>query len=48
MKCEPDKDDPFSFEGPEIYKCKVINKILLKLIIQTAYAYLKVKIHLYF
>jgi len=23
MKCTPDKDDPFSFEGPEIYKCKV-------------------------
>ncbi|KAL7647993.1 UNVERIFIED_CONTAM: hypothetical protein RMT77_001609 [Armadillidium vulgare] len=22
MKCEPDKDDPFSFEGPEIIKCK--------------------------
>lgn len=22
MKCEPEKDDPFSFEGPEIYKCK--------------------------
>jgi hypothetical protein len=20
MKCEPDEDDPFSFEGPEIYK----------------------------
>lgn len=23
MKCTPDKNDPFSFEGPEIYKCKV-------------------------
>lgn len=23
MKCIPDKNDPFSFEGPEIYKCKV-------------------------
>jgi len=22
MKCEPDKEDPFSFEGPEIYKCE--------------------------
>jgi len=22
MKCVPDKDDPFSFEGPEIYKCE--------------------------
>jgi len=22
MKCEPMEDDPFSFEGPEIYKCK--------------------------
>lgn len=22
MKCTPDTDDPFSFEGPEIYKCK--------------------------
>jgi len=22
MKCVPDKDDPFSFEGPEIYKSK--------------------------
>lgn len=22
MKCEPLEDDPFSFEGPEIYKCK--------------------------
>ncbi|KAL1459837.1 hypothetical protein WDU94_011790, partial [Cyamophila willieti] len=21
MKCEPDDNDPFSFEGPEIYKC---------------------------
>ncbi|KAL1506828.1 hypothetical protein ABEB36_006118 [Hypothenemus hampei] len=21
MKCVPDEDDPFSFEGPEIYKC---------------------------
>lgn len=27
MKCEPTEDDPFSFEGPEIFKCKgsVIN-----------------------
>jgi nucleosome assembly protein 1-like 1 len=27
MKCSPDDSDPFSFEGPEIYKCKgcVIN-----------------------
>lgn len=23
MKCVPDKDDPFGFEGPEIFKCKV-------------------------
>ena len=23
MKCVPDELDPFSFEGPEIYKCKV-------------------------
>ena len=23
MKCQPDKEDPFSFEGPEIIKCKV-------------------------
>ncbi|XP_076646518.1 nucleosome assembly protein 1 isoform X3 [Halictus rubicundus] len=22
MKCTPDANDPFSFEGPEIYKCK--------------------------
>lgn len=22
MKCIPDKEDPFSFEGPEIFKCK--------------------------
>nr|CAD7460023.1 unnamed protein product [Timema tahoe] len=22
MKCTPDDNDPFSFEGPEIYKCK--------------------------
>ena len=22
MKCTPEKTDPFSFEGPEIYKCK--------------------------
>ncbi|XP_053995976.1 nucleosome assembly protein 1-like 1 isoform X1 [Hylaeus anthracinus] len=22
MKCIPEKNDPFSFEGPEIYKCK--------------------------
>ncbi|KAJ4451130.1 hypothetical protein ANN_02570 [Periplaneta americana] len=22
MKCTPDEGDPFSFEGPEIYKCK--------------------------
>lgn len=22
MKCKPSEDDPFSFEGPEIYKCK--------------------------
>merc|ERR1719219_1954505 len=22
MKCEPTEDDPFSFEGPEIFKCK--------------------------
>jgi len=22
MKCEPQEDDPFSFEGPEIFKCK--------------------------
>merc|ERR1712055_196635 len=22
MKCTPDKEDPFSFEGPEIFKCK--------------------------
>ena len=21
MKCLPDQDDPFSFEGPEIFKC---------------------------
>lgn len=23
MKCVPDKEDPFGFEGPEIFKCKV-------------------------
>lgn len=23
MKCAPDESDPFSFEGPEIIKCKV-------------------------
>merc|ERR1719273_1792984 len=22
MKCEPSEDDPFSFEGPEIFKCR--------------------------
>ena len=22
MKCEPDEDDPFSFEGPEIIACQ--------------------------
>merc|ERR1719412_1206944 len=22
MKCEPQEDDPFTFEGPEIFKCK--------------------------
>lgn len=22
MKCEPSEDDPFSFEGPEIFRCK--------------------------
>jgi len=22
MKCEPSEDEPFNFEGPEIYKCK--------------------------
>lgn len=22
MKCVPEPDDPFSFEGPEIYKCR--------------------------
>merc|ERR1712193_195706 len=22
MRCEPSEDDPFSFEGPEIFKCK--------------------------
>lgn len=22
MKCEPSEDDPFNFEGPEIFKCK--------------------------
>ncbi|KAK4306081.1 hypothetical protein Pmani_022076 [Petrolisthes manimaculis] len=22
MKCSPDKEDPFGFEGPEIFKCK--------------------------
>ena len=21
MRCEPEEEDPFSFEGPEIYKC---------------------------
>ena len=24
MKCSPEKNDPFSFEGPEIYKSTVI------------------------
>ena len=24
MKCVPDEEDPFSFEGPEIHKCKVV------------------------
>lgn len=23
MRCVPEKNDPFSFEGPEIYKSKV-------------------------
>ena len=31
MKCAPDKDDPFSFEGPEIFKCKVRILVLLKI-----------------
>lgn len=22
LKCVPDADEPFSFEGPELYKCK--------------------------
>ena len=22
MKCKPDEEDPFGFEGPEIFKCK--------------------------
>ena len=21
MRCEPEEEDPFSFEGPEIFKC---------------------------
>lgn len=25
MKCMPEENDPFSFEGPEIYRCKVSN-----------------------
>lgn len=27
MKCTPDESDPFTFEGPEIYKCKVMWKV---------------------
>merc|ERR1719323_2635864 len=27
MKCEPSEDDPFSFEGPEIFKCMVAQLI---------------------
>ena len=23
MKCKPDDKEPFTFEGPEIFKCKV-------------------------
>lgn len=30
MKCAPDKEDPFSFEGPEIFKCKVRERLWLK------------------
>lgn len=28
MKCVPDKEDPFGFEGPEIFKCKVSHTVL--------------------
>lgn len=33
MKCTPEKNDPFSFEGPEIYKCKVMLLLFLILVI---------------
>lgn len=42
MKCTPDKNDPFSFEGPEIYKCKV--KLLFDLINFQVYYDTKVRI----
>ena len=29
MKCTPEENDPFSFEGPEIYRCKVSNCIFV-------------------
>lgn len=29
MKCVPDKEDPFGFEGPEIFKCKVSHSSFL-------------------
>ena len=28
MKCAPEEDDPFEFEGPEIWKCKVLHILL--------------------
>ena len=28
MKCTPEENDPFSFEGPEIYRCKVSNWLI--------------------
>lgn len=32
MKCVPDKNNPLSFEGPEIFKCKVCYIYIYKLL----------------
>lgn len=49
MKCSPDKEDPFGFEGPEIFKCKVCLSILFcSLFGQYIVAYIfKQFLHLY-
>lgn len=32
MKCQPDPEHPFDFEGPEIYKCIVSHFFLFKIV----------------